>query len=216
MLNFDLSGLFLHGGITLILLIGCSILSLKVILEKWVVFSALDEKNMNAVSEDVKKAFNAKDYKEAVHLCKSATTKKLSFTVASPLASIYYYILKNLKYPKDELLELSYTKLDQEIMQLEKGLGILGTLGNISPFIGLFGTVLGIIKSFEGMSVTETAGYVGVMGGIAEALISTAAGLIVAVPSVIFYNYFMKKIKRSIPYFEREIKEMVFVLKKGE
>jgi biopolymer transport protein TolQ len=164
----------------------------------------------------VKKAFNAKDYKDAVHICKTANTKKLWFTVPSPLAAIYYYILKNLKYSKDELLDLSFTKMDQELVNIEKGLGILGTLGNISPFIGLFGTVLGIIKSFEGMSVAEASGYLSVMSGIAEALISTAAGLVVAVPSVIFYNYFIKKIKRSVPYLEREIKEMVFLLKRGD
>ncbi len=216
MFDFDLVGLFLHGGFTLILLIGCSILSIKVIIEKWVVFGALDEKNMNSISEDVKKAFNEKDYKEAVHICKTANTKKFSFTVSSPLAAIYYYILKNLKYSKDELLELSFSKMDQEMVQMEKGLGILGTLGNISPFIGLFGTVLGIIKSFQGMSFAESSGYLSVMSGIAEALISTAAGLVVAVPSVIFYNYYIKKIKRSIPYLEREIKEMVFLLKRGD
>ncbi|MDF1613304.1 MotA/TolQ/ExbB proton channel family protein [Stygiobacter electus] len=215
MFDFDFAGLFLHGGFTLILLIGCSILSIKVIIEKWVVLGALDEKNMNIISEDFKKSFKMKDYKEAIQICKNATTKKFSFTVSSPLAIIYYYILKNLKYPKDELLELSFTKLDQEMVQMEKGLGILATLGNISPFIGLFGTVLGIIKSFQGMSSIESSGYISVMSGIAEALISTAAGLVVAVPSVIFYNYFIKKIKRSIPYIEREIKEIVFLLKKG-
>jgi biopolymer transport protein ExbB/TolQ len=187
-----------------------------VIFEKWVVLGSLDEKQMDRISDEVKNAFNEKDYKEAVHICKSASVKKYSFTVSSPLAAIYNYILRNHKYSKDELLELSFTKMDQELVQMEKGLGILGTLGNIAPFIGLFGTVLGIIKSFEGMSAAEATGYLSVMGGIAEALISTAAGLIVAVPSVIFYNYYMKKIKRSIPYLEREIKEMVFLLKKGD
>lgn len=215
MFDFDFAGLFLHGGFTLILLIGCSILSIKVIIEKWVVLGALDEKNMDIISEDFKKSFKMKDYKEAIQICRNATTKKFSFTVSSPLAIIYYYILKNLQYSKDELLELSFTKLDQEMVQIEKGLGILATLGNISPFIGLFGTVLGIIKSFQGMSSIESSGYISVMSGIAEALISTAAGLVVAVPSVIFYNYFIKKIKRSIPYIEREIKEIVFLLKKG-
>ena len=92
----------------------------------------------------------------------------------------------------------------------------MAPLGNISPFIGLFGTVLGIIKAFQGLAVNEASNYLYVMNGIAEALIATASGLVVAVPSVIFYNYYMKRIKHSIPSMEKEIKELIYMLKKGE
>ncbi len=219
MLSFGLSELLTKGGYTLIVLIGCSILSLKMIIEKWIALSGLEEKNINDLSAKFKESLEAKNYKEAVQLTKTSQIKRMGFKVAAPLSNIYFYILQNAKHKKEDLLELAFSKMDQEMMKLEKGLGILGTLGNISPFIGLFGTVLGIIRSFEGLSMGQSAqgsGLAVVMSGIAEALISTAAGLIVAVPAVIFYNYFVKKIKRSIPDMEREIKEIVYFIKKGD
>jgi biopolymer transport protein ExbB len=217
MLSFGLSELLTKGGYTLIVLIGCSILSLKMIIEKWIALSGLEEKNINGLSAKFREALEAKNYKEAVQLTKTSQIKRMGFKVAAPLSNIYFYILQNAKHKKEDLLDLAYSKMDQEMMKLEKGLGILGTLGNISPFIGLFGTVLGIIRSFEGLSMGgQSSGLTVVMSGIAEALISTAAGLIVAVPAVIFYNYFVKKIKRSIPDMEREIKEIVYFIKKGD
>lgn len=216
MLNYNFVELMSHGGFTLIVLIFCSILSLKVIIEKWITMKSIDNENLDELTLKVKEAVNEKNFKMALHVCKSNKVKKMGFIVASPLAGVFAYMLNNLNYKKEELLELSFSKMDEEIVKLEKSLGILGTLGNISPFIGLFGTVLGIIRAFQGLSVSEAASYLTVMSGIAEALVATAAGLIVAVPSVIFYNYFMKKIKQSIPAMEREIKELLFLLKNGD
>lgn len=77
--------------------------------------------------------------------------------------------------------------------QLERRLWVLGTLGNNAPFIGLFGTVLGVIKAFGDLAAATTAGPEVVMAGLSEALIATAVGLLVAIPAVIAYNYFMKR-----------------------
>ena len=74
--------------------------------------------------------------------------------------------------------------------ELRRGLPVLGTMGNSAPFIGLFGTVLGIIKAFQDLATAQQAGPQVVMAGISAALIATAMGLIVAIPSVIAYNYF--------------------------
>ncbi len=216
MFNYNFTELLSHGGFTLIILVLCSILSLKVIIEKWITMKSLDEENLDELTLKVKEAVGEKNFKMAVHICKSNKVKKLGFTIASPLAGVFAYMLSNLNYKKEELFDLAFSKMDEEIVKLEKSLGVLGTLGNISPFIGLFGTVLGIIRSFEGLSVNEASSYLTVMSGIAEALVSTAAGLIVAVPSVIFYNYFVKKVKQSVPAMEREIKELLFLLKNGE
>lgn len=81
---------------------------------------------------------------------------------------------------------------------LEKRLGILATFGNNAPFIGLFGTVLGIIDAFHTLSQGSEFGVNAVMGGISEALVATATGLFVAIPSVIAYNYFVRKIKMML------------------
>jgi len=77
----------------------------------------------------------------------------------------------------------------------------------------LFGTVVGIIKSFTALSLTDTSNYAHVMSGIAEALIATAAGLFVAVPAVMFYNYFMKRLKLSMPLFDEAIHGVIRIVK---
>jgi biopolymer transport protein ExbB len=83
-------------------------------------------------------------------------------------------------------------------MELEKNLGVLGTLGNNAPFIGLFGTVLGIIKAFADLSHNQAGGAAAVMSGISEALVATAVGLMVAIPAVIAFNYFQGKVRASV------------------
>jgi biopolymer transport protein ExbB len=83
-------------------------------------------------------------------------------------------------------------------MDLERNLGVLGTLGNNAPFIGLFGTVLGIIKAFADLSRNQTGGAAAVMSGISEALVATAVGLMVAIPAVIAFNFFQGKVRKSI------------------
>jgi biopolymer transport protein ExbB len=83
-------------------------------------------------------------------------------------------------------------------LDLERNLGVLGTLGNNAPFIGLFGTVLGIIKAFADLSHNQTGGAAAVMSGISAALVATAVGLMVAIPAVIAFNYFQGKVRASL------------------
>ena len=90
---------------------------------------------------------------------------------------------------------------------------LLATLGAVSPFIGLFGTVVGIIRAFSALSVNEAASYTNVMAGIAEALVSTAAGILVAIPAVMFYNYFIKQIKLALPMLEESVQETIVLVK---
>jgi biopolymer transport protein ExbB len=81
---------------------------------------------------------------------------------------------------------------------LERGLAFLGTLGNNAPFVGLFGTVLGIIRSFRDLANNTTQGASAVMAGIAEALVATAVGLLVALPAVALFNYFQRYIRAQV------------------
>ncbi|MBN2895506.1 MAG: MotA/TolQ/ExbB proton channel family protein [Campylobacterales bacterium] len=87
---------------------------------------------------------------------------------------------------------------------LEKRLGILATFGNNAPFIGLFGTVLGVIDAFHTLGAGAGFGVEAVMGGISEALVATAAGLFVAIPSVIAYNYFVRRMRMLMLMREAE------------
>ncbi|EQB39945.1 flagellar motor protein MotA [Sulfurimonas hongkongensis] len=102
---------------------------------------------------------------------------------------------------KKSLNELSVPDIK---LILEKRLGILATFGNNAPFIGLFGTVLGVINAFATLSKGSEFGVNAVMGGISEALVATAAGLFVAIPSVIAYNYFVRKIRMTLLKREAE------------
>jgi biopolymer transport protein ExbB len=83
-------------------------------------------------------------------------------------------------------------------LDMERNLGVLGTLGNNAPFIGLFGTVLGIIRAFADLSRSQAGGAGVVMAGISEALVATAVGLMVAIPAVVAFNYFQGKVRRAL------------------
>jgi len=93
--------------------------------------------------------------------------------------------------------KLVQAALLNEQQRMEKRLSFLGTLGNNAPFIGLFGTVLGIIRAFSDLSLDVKGGANVVMAGISEALIATAVGLFVAIPAVIAYNYFMGRSSKA-------------------
>jgi biopolymer transport protein ExbB/biopolymer transport protein TolQ len=85
--------------------------------------------------------------------------------------------------------------MSETLIQLKRGLGLLATIGSTAPFIGLFGTVVGIINAFQSIAATGAGGMSVVSGGIAEALVSTALGIFVAIPAVVAYNTFTGKIE---------------------
>jgi len=85
--------------------------------------------------------------------------------------------------------------IEDERLRYEQRIAFLGTLGNNAPFVGLFGTVLGVIKAFDDLKQATTGSETAVMAGIAEALTATAIGLLVAIPAVVAYNYFSRRLK---------------------
>ena len=93
----------------------------------------------------------------------------------------------------------------EETQKLKKHLWILGTVASSAPFIGLLGTVVGIIKSFESMAIAGTGGFAVVAAGISEALVATALGLAVAIIAVIFYNYFQTRISSLNALFRIQV-----------
>ena len=99
----------------------------------------------------------------------------------------------------DRLMDLA---VQEESAQLESFLPVLATIGSVSPFVGLFGTVLGIINAFAAIGEQASANIRTVAPGMAEALIATAAGLFAAIPAVIFYNYCLTKIRREVQTME--------------
>jgi len=103
----------------------------------------------------------------------------------------------------------------RERLHLERNLAFLGTVGSNAPFIGLFGTVLGIIKAFHSLAGAENAGFKVVMADISEALVATGVGLLVAIPAVVAFNVFSRRVKRILTQSE-SVEHLVLAHVKGE
>lgn len=103
--------------------------------------------------------------------------------------------------------------IEQERARYERRLAFLGTLGNNAPFIGLFGTVLGIIRAFHDLAGNSLQGTQAVMSGIAEALVATGVGLLVALPAVAAYNIFTRQVERAASASEVLAHEILALLK---
>jgi biopolymer transport protein TolQ len=99
-----------------------------------------------------------------------------------------------------------------QISRLESFLPFLATTGNISPFVGLLGTVLGIIDAFREIGTQGTASIAAVAPGVSEALIATAAGLFAAIPAVIAYNYFLTRIRRTAFQMDSVVVELLALI----
>jgi len=132
-----------------------------------------------------------------------------------PVARVITEGLESRALPREELAKIMEAKQMEEKVNLDRFLGVLGTLGNTSPFIGLLGTVLGIIKAFGDLAINAASGSGGpevVMLGIAEALIATAAGLGVAIPAVIIFNYYTKKVKNIVVEMDAQTRKFLVIL----
>jgi biopolymer transport protein ExbB len=105
---------------------------------------------------------------------------------------------------------------DREVADLRRGLGGLASIGSTAPFVGLFGTVVGIINAFRGMAQTGSGGLGAVSAGIAEALVTTAFGLLVAIPAVMMFNYFTGRVEGFVVDINEVSSEFVdIILKEG-
>ncbi len=191
--------IFSMGGFTMYVLLLCSVLSLSVILERLIGFARL--------SRVSRQAFMAKIVAE---LAKGRRTlaAEICRTTEAPFARIALSVLEPGTAGKTPPAKVMEREIAVETARLEKGTGILGTIGNTAVYIGLFGTVLGVIRAFRDISAMGTGGLEAVIAGVAEALITTAAGLAVAVPAVIAYNYFVGRIERFVNEMELCASEM--------
>jgi biopolymer transport protein ExbB len=116
----------------------------------------------------------------------------------SPEVRVALIGLAELSRGRNAAAEAMASARSRERLTLERNLGVLGTLGNNAPFIGLFGTVLGIIRAFADLAKNQAGGAGPVMTGISEALVATAVGLLVAIPAVIFFNIFQGRVRRMM------------------
>jgi biopolymer transport protein ExbB len=192
----------LKSSMTMIILAGCSVIVLTFIFERWLFFkhTTVDAERFFI---KVKDAFRNEGLERALLVCNSSL---------SPLAAV----IKSGLEEADKSMEASEELMDamaiEQRTKLEKNLNVLGTLGNIAPLIGLFGTVIGIIRAFHSLSVSGSAGPSVISAGIAEALITTASGLVVAIPAVIFYNYYLRRVNNVMSEIESVSKKVLVML----
>ena len=136
----------------------------------------------------------------------------LALRNSSPLGRVLAAGLLNMAHSREVMKESLEETGRQVVLELERYLNTLGTIASISPLLGLLGTVLGMIKVFTAIT-TQGVGNPGVLaGGISEALITTAAGLTVAIPSLMFYRYFRGKVDAVVLKMEEEALKLVEVI----
>jgi biopolymer transport protein ExbB len=189
MLNLAVAG----GSWVLGLLIILSIASLAVMLERALIFRR-GRFAEGAFIAAIEPLLAQGDWSEAAENCEGAA----GFEPQVLLAGLRQVHRGN--KAAEEAMEGERIRLGQV---LEKRLGFLGTLGANAPFIGLFGTVLGIIHAFKDLALTDGGGGPAVMSGIAEALVATAVGLLVAIPAVMAYNYFHRRLHAILERSQR-------------
>ncbi len=191
------------GDWILIILLLCSVLAVAVIIERAILLYR-ERRATLFLLEKIRQVLRDGKLEEAKAV--AAANPCLTSNVLLELLEHTHQGIESLEE------RLAAARLRGKIL-LEKRLLILGTLGANAPFIGLFGTVLGIIKAFHDLAFSGGAGPEVVMAGLADALIATALGLMVAIPSVIAFNYFQKRLKDWIQETEYLARLVVAELK---
>ncbi len=186
--DFSLLSLFIRADIivksVIIILIACSIYSWAVIIDKIRLFKKINQ----STEEFETKFWNSKSAESFYN--------NLPANVEDPMALIFKDAMQNLlkRRSKSDLQERMTTMLEtgieKQISKISKGYTFLATVGSTAPFIGLFGTVWGIMNSFQSIAISRNTSLAIVAPGIAEALFATALGLLAAIPAVIAYNKF--------------------------
>ena len=169
----------LRSSWIIVLMLVLSVVVITIAIERFIYFQKT-KLDSDAFMEKIKGFIVDGSYKEAIDYAK---------TFKGNVAAVVRFGLENRQFPREENDKLMEAKRMEERLNLDRYLDILGT------FIGLLGTVMGIIKAFKDLASSAGGGPEVVMVGIAEALIATAAGLAVAIPSVIMFNLFMKRVK---------------------
>lgn len=163
----------------------CSLFVITIVFERLIFFAAQhgdSRELLRSIGERIERG----DYAAADKLCTSAK---------GMLPRVLAFGLARGRMSRADISDALQISLVENTYALERNLGIIGTIAVIAPFVGLFGTVLGIIKAFQDIALKGNPSPAVVAAGVSEALITTAAGLFVAVISVVFFNYFKIKVK---------------------
>ena len=187
------------GGIIMVPLLLSSIIALAIVIER--AFS-LRKKSVlkSTIIAAIQNIQSEEDIKVAVRLCEGNS---------GPFANIIRVALLNLDLPREDLKEMIVDQGRQEVRTLERGLTTLETIAGVSPLLGLMGTVLGMIKVFNVISVQGIGQASVLSGGISEALITTVTGLAIGIPALIAFNYFTNRAESLVMDIEKYSSELL-------
>jgi biopolymer transport protein ExbB len=193
------------GGYTMIPLGLCSIFAVAIIIEKFFTLQRkkiIPEKNLSTIDAFIEEGM----WKKADEFCAGGK-------------GVFYNLISTAIENRDESEEDLKTAVEESgrnaTIMLEKRMGLLSTVISVSPLLGFFGTVTGMIKIFNVLSV-EGAGTESLAGGIAEALITTVTGLAIAIPALVAYNYFSHKVDESVRYMENYSLKLIKKIKSNK
>jgi biopolymer transport protein ExbB len=184
----DIGGFFqtiASGGPAMWMLLLLSIVAIAIVIER-LLFFASQHSDSKGLLRALGQKIAADDLNGAIKVCQQNK---------GMLPKILEFGLKRGEKNRADITDALSIALMEHLNSLERNLGIIGTIAVIAPFVGLFGTVLGIIRAFQDIALKGNSTPAVVAAGVSEALITTAAGLFVAVVSVIFFNYFKARIK---------------------
>jgi biopolymer transport protein TolQ len=208
--DFSLWSLFIRADFivksVILMLIGCSVYSWAIIIEKFKLF-----KKINLESE----MFEEKFWKS-----KSAETffNSLPTDLENPMALLFKDSMQTLLKAKsksnlnERMSSMLEVNIEKQMSKLDKGFTFLATVGSTAPFIGLFGTVWGIMNSFQSIAISRNTSLAIVAPGIAEALFATALGLLAAIPAVVAYNKFNNDSKKYSQKLENFSKRFLSII----
>ena len=201
------------GGVAIavvVVLLIMSVYSIAIMVERYLTYSAA-KKQSREFAPRVAQALKNDRIEEAINISDKHRKSHLAMVVSSGLQEFRAH--GDTSDISGDEIEASKRALQRAIAiktaEFKRGLSGLATIGSTAPFVGLFGTVFGIINAFRGMKNAETAGIAAVAGGISEALFTTALGLLVAVPAVWLFNYFTGKVDGFVVEMDNSASELV-------
>ena len=182
----------------LYLLVGLSVLSITLIFERALYYRTAS-REIDAFRRRIREAGETGRWDEALRASEAlAQTQTGSIDAAVATALLRHTRTGTAKSSTNVLAEISRDAMMRTRLGWDRNLSILATIGNNAPFVGLFGTVLGIIKAFHDLSQQAGAGAQTVSSGISEALVATAVGILVAIPAVVAFNLFQRKVRSAV------------------
>jgi biopolymer transport protein TolQ len=208
--DFSLLSLFLRADFVvksvILMLIVCSIYSWAIIIEKFRLF-----KKINLESEDFEEKFWKSKSAESFY-------NSLPINLENPMALLFKDSMQTLLKVKtktnlnERMTSMLEVNIEKQMSKIDKGFTFLATVGSTAPFIGLFGTVWGIMNSFQSIAISRNTSLAIVAPGIAEALFATALGLLAAIPAVVAYNKFNNDSKKYSQKLENFSKRFLSII----